>query len=66
MLEGGGDGGALKELCNFDVLLALDLMIGREESKRLCLLVRKYAQGHKIGAALESHLKLTLQSILGG
>jgi len=60
-----GDG-ALKELCDFDILLALDMLIGREESEQLCLLVRKYARGQKKGTVLDGHLKLTLQSVLGG
>lgn len=58
--------GALKELCDFDVLLALDSLIGRQESEKLCLLVRKYARGQKKGTVLDGHLKLTLQSVLGG
>eukprot|EP00581_Thalassiosira_minuscula_P007752 CAMPEP_0183711068 /NCGR_PEP_ID=MMETSP0737-20130205/6650_1 /TAXON_ID=385413 /ORGANISM="Thalassiosira miniscula, Strain CCMP1093" /LENGTH=565 /DNA_ID=CAMNT_0025939475 /DNA_START=19 /DNA_END=1716 /DNA_ORIENTATION=+ len=58
--------GALQELCDFDVLLALDSLIGKEESEKLCLLVRKYARGQKKGTVLDGHLKLTLQSVLGG
>lgn len=60
-----GDG-ALRELCDFDVLLALDSLIGREESEKICLIVRKYARGQKKGTVLDGHLKLTLQSVLGG
>jgi hypothetical protein len=29
-------------------------------------LVRKYARGQKRGTVIEDHLKLTLQSVLGG
>ena len=57
---------SLKELCDFDVLMALDTMIGKEEMKELCELVKKYARGQKRGTALGDHLKLTLQSVLGG
>lgn len=59
-------GGPLKELCDFDILLALDALIGREDSERLCSLVRKYARGQKKGTVFDEHLKLTLQSVLGG
>lgn len=61
-----GSGDAMKELCDFDILLALDALISREESENLCLLVRKYARGQKRGTVLDDHLKLTLQSVLGG
>eukprot|EP00571_Detonula_confervacea_P001799 CAMPEP_0172315912 /NCGR_PEP_ID=MMETSP1058-20130122/26658_1 /TAXON_ID=83371 /ORGANISM="Detonula confervacea, Strain CCMP 353" /LENGTH=545 /DNA_ID=CAMNT_0013030109 /DNA_START=62 /DNA_END=1696 /DNA_ORIENTATION=- len=56
--------GALNELCDFDTLLALDSLIGREDSEKLCLLVRKYARGQKKGTMLDAHLKLSLQSVL--
>lgn len=61
-----GNNEALKELCDFDILLALDLLIGKSDSEKLCLLVRKYARGQKKGTVLDDHLKLTLQSVLGG
>ena len=63
-LEDGKD--ELKELCDFDILMALDALIGREESEQLCSLVKKYARGQKKGTVLDEHLKLTLQSVLGG
>ena len=56
---------SLKELCDFDVLMALDNMVGKEDMEKLCELVKKYARGQKRGTALSSHLKLTLQSVLG-
>ena len=56
----------LNELCSFDVLLALDLLVGKEESEQLCLLIRKYACGQKKGTTLAGHFKLTLQSVLRG
>jgi len=56
---------ALKELCDFDVLMALDAIIGQDEVKELCESVKKYARGQKRGTVLSDHLKLTLQSILG-
>jgi hypothetical protein len=55
----------LKELCDFDVLMALDTMVAMDDMKELCELVKKYARGQKRGALLSDHLKLTLQSILG-
>ena len=54
----------LNELCDFDVLLALDGMMSREDSEQLCLLVRKYARGQKKGTDLTPHLRLTLRSLL--
>ncbi|KAL3790473.1 hypothetical protein HJC23_012029 [Cyclotella cryptica] len=65
-LEGSESGRVLQELCDFDVLLALDTMIGRDEMKELCELVKKFARGQKKGARLGDHLRLTLQSLLGG
>ena len=66
-IEQGDNNMILKELCDFDILLALDTLIGsREESEKLCLLVRKYARGQKKGTVLDDHLKLVLQSALGG
>ena len=59
-------GGALKELCDLDILVALDLLIGKKESEKLCKLVRNYARGQKKGTVLDDHLKLTLQTVLGG
>ena len=56
---------SLKELCDFDVLMALDKMIGKKEMEELCELVKKYSRGQKKGTALSAHLKLTLQSVLG-
>ena len=53
------------ELCDFDVLLAIDALIGKEESEKLCTLVRKYARGQKKGTILGEQLKLTLRSVLG-
>ena len=50
---------------DFDVLMALDNMVGKEDMEKLCELVKKYARGQKRGTALSSHLKLTLQSVLG-
>lgn len=55
----------LKELCDFDVLMALDAMIGRDEMQNLCELVKKYARGQKRGTVLGDHLTLVLQSVLG-
>ncbi|KAL7466460.1 hypothetical protein ACHAXS_006757 [Conticribra weissflogii] len=58
--------GELEELCDFDVLMALDAMLGREDSEQLCLLVKKFARGQRKGTVLGDHLKLTLLSALGG
>ena len=65
-LDDGDSSKIFKELCDFDILLAIDGMIGSTESEKLCLLVRKYARGQKKGTVLDSHLKLVLSSALGG
>ena len=64
--DDGDSSKIFKELCDFDILLALDGMIGSTESEKLCLLVRKYARGQKKGTMLDNHLKLVLSSALGG
>jgi len=64
--DGGDNSKVFKELCDFDILLALDGMIGSTESEKLCMLVRKYARGQKKGTVLDKHLKLVLSSALGG
>jgi len=56
--------GVLEELCDFDILMALDSLIGKKENEALCMLVRKYARGMKKGTTLNDHLTLTLQSVL--
>ncbi len=61
-----GNGGVLHELCDLDILMAIDLMIGKRDSEKLCKLVRNYARGQKKGTVLDDHLKLTLQTVLGG
>merc|ERR1712238_199422 len=55
----------LRELCAFDILLALDALMTKGDSEQLCLLVRKYARGQKRGTMLNEHLKLSLRSVLG-
>ena len=65
-LEDGDSSKIFKELCDFDILLAIDGMIGSTESEKLCMLVRKYARGQKKGTVLDTHLKLVLSSALGG
>lgn len=61
--KGGAE--VFAELCDFDVLLAIDALIGKEDSEKLCTLVRKYARGQKKGTILGEQLKLTLRSVLG-
>jgi hypothetical protein len=62
----GNDGALLKELCDFDVLLALDSLMGREESEKLCSMVRKYASGQRKSTVLDDRLKLKLQTVIDG
>mmetsp|Transcript_13753 Transcript_13753/g.26862 ORF Transcript_13753/g.26862 Transcript_13753/m.26862 type:complete len:553 (-) Transcript_13753:50-1708(-) len=58
--------GELEELCDFDILMALDAMLCPEDSEQICAIVKKFARGQRKGTALSEHLKLTLLSVLGG
>jgi len=62
----GNDGALLEELCDFDVLLALDSLMGREDSEKLCSMVRKYASGQRKSTVLDDHLRLKLQTVIDG
>jgi hypothetical protein len=65
----------LKLLCDFDILLALDVLLDRDDSEKLCLLVKQYAtttvknkktttKKKKKPIVLDEQLRLTLQSVL--
>ena len=62
----GNDGALLKELCDFDVLLALDSLMRLEDSEKLCSMVRKYASGQRKSTVVDDHLRLTLQTVIDG
>ena len=70
------DGELLKLLCDFDILLALDALLDRNDSEKLCLLVKQYAttvknkktsmknNKKKQPIVLDEQLRLTLQTVL--
>jgi hypothetical protein len=69
------DGELLKLLCDFDILLALDVLLDREDSEKLCLLVKQYAtttvKNKKTTTikknkpiVFDEQLRLTLQTVL--
>jgi hypothetical protein len=62
----GNDGALLEELCDFDVLLALDSLMGRDDSEKLCSMVKKYASGQRKSTVLDDHLRLKLQTVIDG
>ena len=56
----------MASLCDFSILMALDRLIGNEEMKELCSLVKKYARGQRKAAEPSTQLKLVLKNVLGG
>jgi hypothetical protein len=63
----------LKLLCDFDILLALDVLLDRDDSEKLCLLVKQYATTvknkkmttkKKKKPIVDKQLRLTLQTVL--
>ena len=63
-IDSNNDDELLKSLCDFDILMALDKMIRREDMTRLCDLVSKYSRGMKKGTKVSSDLKLAMKSVL--
>jgi hypothetical protein len=63
-IESDNDEQLLKCLCDFDILMALDKMIRREDMTRLCELVSKYSRGMRKGTKVSLDLKLAIKSIL--
>jgi len=63
---GGDDGSLLEELCDFNLLIALDRLLGKSDINELCKLVTRYTKGQKKGTAVPKQLKLVLKSILEG
>ena len=54
----------MEELCDFNVLMALDQSLSEQETETLCGLVKKWARGQKKGTNVDSKLKTKLKSIL--
>ncbi|KAG7343293.1 NPL4 family protein [Nitzschia inconspicua] len=58
------DRAIFEELCDFNVLMALDQSLSPTDMDTLCGLVKKWARGQKQGTTLDSKLKLQLKSVL--
>jgi NPL4 family len=58
------DRAMFEELCDFNVLMALDQSLSPSDMDKLCALVKKWARGQKQGTTLDSKLKIQLKSIL--
>lgn len=66
-INDGGDGGdakLLQELCDFNLLLALDRSLDDKDTRDLCALVSKYTRGQKKGTVVPKELKLILKTVL--
>lgn len=63
-VENDNDDELLNTLCDFDILMILDSMIGRKEMSQLCALVSRYSRGMKKGAQIPNDLKLAIKSVL--
>jgi hypothetical protein len=64
VIEKGDDRYLMEELCDFNLLLALDLLLDDNDMVELCELVRKWSRGLKKGTAIGPKLKMKLQSLL--
>ena len=51
----------MESLCNLNVLLNVDVMIGREDTEELCSLVKKYVRGQRRGTVVGSILRDVLR-----
>lgn len=58
------DRAIFEELCDFNVLMAIDQSLSPTEMDNLCALVKKWSRGQKQGTVLDSSLKIKLKSIL--
>ena len=64
LLEDGTDSKLLEELCDFNILLALDQLLTKDETDELCEAVRKWSRGQKQGTTVGSKLKKQLRTFL--
>jgi len=58
------DNKLLEELCDFNILVALDQSIPANDMEALCGLVKKWARGQKQGTTVDPKLKMKLKSCL--
>ena len=63
-IDSGNDSDLIEELCDFNVLMALDRSIEKEDMNSLCKLVTKYSKGQRQGIEMGNELKLVLKSVL--
>jgi len=64
LMEKDDDRSLMANLCDFNLLLALDSMLEDNDMAELCELVRKWSRGQKQGTAIGPKLKMKLQSLL--
>jgi len=60
------DAALVEELCDFNLLIVLDRLLGKNDTRELCAIVSKYTRGQKKGIVVPKQLKLILRSILEG
>jgi primosomal replication protein N len=58
------DSKLLEELCDLNVLVALDQSLSDEDTAELCQVVRKWSRGLKQGTQVASKLKMRLKGVL--
>lgn len=61
-IEDGNDSDLVDGLCDFNVMMALDRSLSREDMSSLCKIVAKYSRGHKKGIEVENKLKLVIKN----
>ncbi len=63
-LEGESNEEIFRELCDFDTLMALHSILGKDDMDQLCTLVTKFSRGQRKGTEMGNDLKLVLKSVL--
>ena len=61
-IEDENDSDLVDGLCDFNVMMALDRSLSREDMSSLCKIVAKYSRGHKKGIEVENKLKLVIKN----
>lgn len=61
-IEDENDSDLVDGLCDFNVMMALDRSLLREDMSSLCKIVAKYSRGHKKGIEVENKLKLVIKN----
>ena len=64
-LDSNDDMKLLEEMCDFNLIVALDQCLSNtEDTVELCQLVRRYSRGQKQGTTIPSKLKMRLRGVL--